>query len=145
MTWWTWMIVGAVLLGAELAFVDAQFYLIFLGISALIVGLVGLAEPAWPPWAQWALFGALAVVSLLTFRRAIYQRLRGNGPAAVQAGPAGQVLTLPAGLAPGDSCQVEYRGSFWTATNGGDRPIAAGTRVRITHVNGLVLVVRPDS
>ena len=34
MTWWAWMILGAVLLGAELFAVDAQFYLVFLGVSA---------------------------------------------------------------------------------------------------------------
>jgi inner membrane protein len=145
MTWWTWMIVGAILLGAELAFIDAQFYMIFLGIAALVVGLVGMAGPQWPDWAQWALFGALAVVSLLTFLRAIYQRLRGGSPAAVQAGPAGEVLTLPEDLAPGENCQVEYRGSFWTATNGSDERIAAGTRVKIVRVHGLALVVRPDT
>ena len=48
MTWWTWMILGAVLLGAELFAIDAQFYLVFLGVSAAIVGfasLFGLALP----------------------------------------------------------------------------------------------------
>ena len=43
MTWWSWMILGAVLLGAELFAVDAQFYLVFLGVSAAIVGLASLA------------------------------------------------------------------------------------------------------
>ncbi len=42
MTWWAWMILGAVLFGAELA-VDTQFFLIFLGVSAALVGLAELA------------------------------------------------------------------------------------------------------
>ena len=42
MTWWAWMILGAVLFGAELFAIDAQFYLVFLGVSAAIVGLVAL-------------------------------------------------------------------------------------------------------
>jgi membrane protein implicated in regulation of membrane protease activity len=145
MTWWTWMIAGALLLGAELAFIDAQFYLVFVGTSALVVGLVGLAGIEWPQWAQWASFGVLAIASLLTFRRSIYQRLRGEAPAAVQAGPTGQLLTLPAALAPGQSCQIEYRGSFWTTTNGSEEPIAAGARVKVAHVHGLALVVRSDA
>ncbi|MBT8091090.1 MAG: hypothetical protein KJO01_12870 [Gammaproteobacteria bacterium] len=37
MTWWGWMILGAVLPGAELIAIDAQFYLLFLGISAALV------------------------------------------------------------------------------------------------------------
>ena len=42
MTWWTWMILGGVLLGAELLAIDAQFYLVFLGISSALVGLAGM-------------------------------------------------------------------------------------------------------
>ena len=54
MTWWSWLILGAVLLGAELFAVDAQFYLVFLGVSAAIVGLAGLfggGMPDMPPGA----------------------------------------------------------------------------------------------
>ena len=40
------MILGAVLFGAELFAVDAQFYLVFLGLSAAIVGLAGMMSLA---------------------------------------------------------------------------------------------------
>ena len=43
MQWWAWIAVGAILLGSELAFVDAQFYLVFIGASALVVGFLDLA------------------------------------------------------------------------------------------------------
>ena len=36
MAWWSWMVLGAVLLAAELFAVDAQFYLVFLGVSAAL-------------------------------------------------------------------------------------------------------------
>ena len=42
MTWWSWMVLGALLLGAELFAIDAQFYLVFLGVSAILVGLASL-------------------------------------------------------------------------------------------------------
>ena len=41
MIWWQWFVLGALLLGAEIA-IDAEFYLVFLGISAIVVGLIGL-------------------------------------------------------------------------------------------------------
>ncbi len=145
MNWWAWVIAGAILLGAELGFINAQFYLVFVGLSALVVGAVEFAVPAFPPWAEWVLFAALAVVGVTVFRRAMYERLRHEGPNAVQAGPAGEVVTLPSALAPGESCQIEYRGSFWTATNGGETAIDAGARARILHVRGLALVVRADA
>ena len=34
MAWWSWCILGVVLLGIELLAVDAQFYLVFAGLAA---------------------------------------------------------------------------------------------------------------
>lgn len=144
MDWWVWAIAGAMLLCAELAFIDAQFYLVFIGFSAIVVGVEGMLGPALPDWGQWALFGALAIVSVTTFRRMIYERLRREAPDPVQPGPAGDSLTLPTRLAPGDSCQVEYRGSHWTVTNTATQAIEAGGRARIDSVRGLTLIVHPD-
>jgi membrane protein implicated in regulation of membrane protease activity len=42
MQWWAWIAVGAILLGSELGFVDAQFYLVFVGAAALLVGVLDL-------------------------------------------------------------------------------------------------------
>jgi membrane protein implicated in regulation of membrane protease activity len=144
MSWWSWMICGAILLGAELGFVNAQFYLVFVGGAALVVGLVSVAIPALASWAQWALFAILAVVSMVTFRSRLYRRLRGHAP-AVQWGPAGGVLTLPEALGPAQSCQVEHGGTFWTVRNDSPMPMAAGSRARIGSVQGLTLLVRPDA
>ena len=47
MPWWGWIALGTLLLSAELAFVGAEFYLGFLGISALLVGM--LEQLAWFP------------------------------------------------------------------------------------------------
>jgi len=46
MTWWGWVIAGAILLGAELSFVSAQFYLVFIGSAAILVGLATLGDEA---------------------------------------------------------------------------------------------------
>ena len=80
MSWWGWIIAGAILLGAELAFVNAQFYLVFIGSAAIVVGLVTSVTPALASWAQWAIFGVLAIVSMVTFRSRIYRKLRGQVP-----------------------------------------------------------------
>lgn len=141
--WWSWMIVGAILLGAELGLVNAQFYLVFIGGAALAVGLVSVVVPSVSASAQWALFALLACVSMVLFRNRLYRRLRGQLP-AVQAGPAGGVLTLPVALGPGASCQVEYGGTHWSVRNAGELPIAGGARARIISVQGLTLLVRPD-
>jgi membrane protein implicated in regulation of membrane protease activity len=144
MSWWSWMIGGAILLGAELGLVNAQFYLVFVGSAALVVGLISVATPSLSSSAQWALFAILATVSMVMFRNRLYQRLRGQWP-AMQSGPAGGVLTLPSALDPGQSCQVEHGGTFWTVRNNSDMPILSGSRARIIRVQGLTLLVRPDA
>ncbi|HEY4040064.1 MAG TPA: NfeD family protein [Burkholderiaceae bacterium] len=144
MTWWGWVIGGAILLGAELAFVDAQFYLVFIGSAAIIVGLGAAASSSFSPWAQWAVFAVLTIVSMVAFRARIYTWVRGNST-QVRSGPMNEVLTLPAPLAPGESCQVEHAGTFWTVRNGGGVTMPSGARARITGVQGLILVVQPDA
>ena len=79
MTWWAWMILGAVLLGAELFAVDAQFYLVFLGVSAAVVGLGVLFGITMPEWVQWLAFAVISVIFFVTFRKALYVKLRSGG------------------------------------------------------------------
>ena len=60
MQWWGWVVAGTIMLGAELAFIDAQFYLVFTGAAAIIVGLIAAVMPEFSPPAQWAGFALLA-------------------------------------------------------------------------------------
>jgi membrane protein implicated in regulation of membrane protease activity len=75
MLWWGWCILGVVLLGVELLAVDAQFYLVFAGLAAVVVGLLGLVGLELPVALQWLLFAVLAVTAMFTLRRPIYAKL----------------------------------------------------------------------
>jgi hypothetical protein len=144
-SWWGWIIGGAILLGTELAFVDAQFYLVLLGSAAIVVGLMVAAAPWLAPWVQWAAFAVLAVVSMVSFRSRIYERVRGRAPQMrIGPGPGDEVLTLPVALAPGESCRAEHGGTSWTVRNDSDVTIPSGGRARIVRVQGLTLSIRPD-
>jgi membrane protein implicated in regulation of membrane protease activity len=143
MQWWAWTAVGAILLGSELAFVDAQFYLVFVGASAFLVGMLQLTGLEFAAWLQWLTFAVLAATSMLLFRRRIYEKMR-RGLPAMKSGPAGEMVTLPTALPPGETCRLEHRGSSWSAVNGGKAMIAAGARARIERVDGLTLVVRGE-
>jgi membrane protein implicated in regulation of membrane protease activity len=133
-----------VLLGAEVTFIDAQFYLVFVGGSALVVGFLELVGLVPDDWMQWAVFGLLAVLSVVIFRRRIYGLLRRNLPEMKQ-GPVGETVVLPAQLQPGESCRVEHCGSSWNATNGGHSLILAGQRARIDRVDGLTLILHGEN
>jgi inner membrane protein len=143
MQWWAWIMVGAILLGAELTFVNAQFYLVFVGAAALVVGLLSLAGLTVAVWLQWLTFIVLALGSLMFFRRRIYERLRPTLP-GMKGAPVGDTVLLPAALPPGETCRLEYRGSSWSAINAGESVIAAGARARIERIDGLTLVVRAE-
>ncbi len=144
MQWWAWIAVGAILLGSELAFVDAQFYLVFVGASAFVVGMLQLSGLGMPEWLQWLIFAVLAAASVFTFRRRIYERMRRKLP-PLKGGPAGEIITLPTDLPPGETCRLEYRGGSWSAINGGKVAIPAGARARIDRVDGLTLVLHGDA
>jgi membrane protein implicated in regulation of membrane protease activity len=142
MSWWGWIIAGAILLGAELAFVNAQFYLVFIGSAAILVGLAAFLLPL-AHWLQWALFAVLAIASMVTFRSRVYQRFNRALP-KVDTGPAGGLITLQVSLGAGESCQAEYCGTFWTVRNDSETPIPSGSRARIARVQDLTLLVKPD-
>ena len=144
MTWWGWMILGAFLAGAELFAIDAQFFLIFLGLSAGIVGLLALGGIVNPEWAQWLTFATLSLVSMFTFRKAIYMKIRGGVP-GFKAGVAGQHLIVPDDLGPGEQGRASYRGTDWTVVNSSEKSIAAGTRAKIVRSEGLTLHVSGES
>ena len=144
MQWWAWIAVGAILLVLELTLIAADFYLVFLGVAALVIGIFSLTGILSAAWLQWLVFGALAAFFMVTFRRWVYERLRRELP-PVNSGPAGQTVQLPAALQPGESCRLEYCGSSWSAINGGPAPILAGARARIDRVEGLTLVVHGES
>ena len=142
MPWWGWLVVGAALLAAEMFLLDAQFYLVFLGISAAIVGLFGWAGIDLPEWSEWLAFGALSLITMLAFRQRVYQLVKGRTGFVEERVTLGDRVVIPLNLASGETCRVEYRGSTWSARNVGDAAIEAGKEALIAHVDGLTLHVK---
>jgi membrane protein implicated in regulation of membrane protease activity len=142
MQWWSWIVAGVVLLAVELLFIDAQFFLVFLGLAAIAVGVAALAGLGGPEWVQWLLFAVLALVFTFGFRTRIYEKMRGSAP-GFDDGLSGHTVVLPEGLLPGSETRVEFRGSTWRVQNVGSEPIAAGAKARITNADGLLLRVEP--
>jgi hypothetical protein len=140
MVWWGWMVIGVLLLGAELFIIEADFFLVFLGAAAVVTGLLSLAVPAIPEWAQWLAFAGLALTSMLLFRKRVYQLLRRDVPDMADD-MLREELELPVGLPAGSTCRVELRGSTWTARNVGPSVIGPGQKVRVVRVDGITLHV----
>jgi membrane protein implicated in regulation of membrane protease activity len=140
MPWWGWIVVGVVLLAGELV-ADAQFYLVFLGAAAVLTGLLGVAGLSGGVAVQWAIFGGLAVVLLVGFRRRVYGHLRGTTPPGHES-IVGEVAVVQEAIAPGALGRAELRGTSWTARNVGSEALAAGQRAQVARLEGLVIDVR---
>jgi inner membrane protein len=143
MTWWSWMVLGAVLLGAELFAIDAQFYLVFLGVSAAVVGLAGMFGLVMPEWAQWTAFAVLSLVFFFTFRKSLYEKIRG-GAIGFHETLTGNTVRVEDDLVTGAETRIEYRGTKWTAKNIGNETIAGGSKARVVKADGLTLHVEAE-
>ncbi len=142
MAWWGWLVLAAALLAFELFVIDAQFYLVFLGVSAALVGLLGLADGNMLAWQQWLAFAGLSIAIMLAFRDRVYQLVRKRTGHVEERLTLGDHVVIPVRLEPGQSCRAEYRGSSWTARNVDQQAIDAGKEAVIAHVEGLTLHVR---
>ncbi|MCP3688322.1 MAG: NfeD family protein [Gammaproteobacteria bacterium] len=143
MPWWGWMIFGAFLLGSELLGVEAGFYLVFIGLAAILTGLLEVFGVHLEPWMQWLSFAVFGLVLMVFFRKQLYQRLRGGG-VGYEVGPAGEYIEIAETMQPGASARISFRGTDWTVVNDGDTLVEKGNRVRISQVDGLTLKINKE-
>jgi len=141
--WWHWLVLGLVLVLAEIA-TAGGFYIIFFGIAALIVGLLASADLAGPVWVQLLLFSGLSVGLLALFRARLLQWFQREPQAPTVDALVGEVAIAADDMAPGDVGQVELRGAAWAARNSAAVPVDRGARCRVTRVEGLMLYVEPE-
>mgnify|MGYP001825872342 CR=1 FL=1 len=140
MPWWGWIALGTLLLGAEMAVIDAEFYLVFIGVSALLVGLADLAGLTVPAWGEFLIFAALAGASMVFFRRQVYARVKGHAK-DIETIPLGERLPIEIDIPAGGRGRVNYRGTTWNVINVGSNAIAAGTEASIQQIDGTVLKI----
>jgi inner membrane protein len=141
--WWFWILLGLVLAGLELM-TPSGLYLIFFGVSAVLVGLLSAVGLAQPLWLQVVLFTVLALVALGLFRRALLAKLRRDAPERAVDGLVGQTALALDDLPVNGEGKVELRGSAWHARNVGQLAVSAGQACTVERVDGLTLSVRPN-
>jgi len=142
MTWWYWLLLGLFLAGAEML-APGDFFLLFFGIAALLVGgLVGF-ELVIADWLQWLLFSVFAVVSLLLFRPPLIRMSRGQKSHPVDT-MIGEAAVLLEDLPAGQTGKAELRGSTWSAKNAGAVPLHKGQRTTVSKVDGLTLWITSE-
>lgn len=140
--WWLWMLLGIVLLVAELL-TPGGFYIIFFGASALCVGLLKLSGFIDSLAGEGLLFAALAVAGLIFFRKPLLERFRHlRVPQTAVDSLTSEIAVACADIAPRSLGKVELRGTTWSAQNISTTTIPKNGRCRIDSVDGLTLNVR---
>jgi membrane protein implicated in regulation of membrane protease activity len=144
MIWWYWMVLGLVLLGAEMT-TPGGFYILFFGLAALIVGTLAGLDLVQTDWLQWLLFSIIAVVSLLLFRGPLLARISDErkGQPDIDSMVGETAIPLEA-LAVGDTGKAELRGTTWTVKNVGTSRLHKGQRGKVTRVEGLTLWIASE-
>ena len=142
MTWWLWEVLGLALAAIELA-TPGGFFIIFFGISAIIIGALVLAGLLGPAWIQWALFSVIALVALRLFRQPLLARIRMRQADDVDS-LIGEVALAASDIPPAGHGRAELRGTTWSARNAGATPLHAGQRARVVAVQGLTIDILPE-
>jgi membrane protein implicated in regulation of membrane protease activity len=141
MTWWYWLVLGLVLIAAEMAS-SGGFYIIFFGVAAVIVAPLAAMELS--AVGQWLLFSVLSVASLIFFRNPLMRALNLGAGAADIDTLTGETGTALEDISAGAAGRVELRGTTWSARNAGSTPLARGHRCVVVRAERLTLLVKAE-
>ncbi|WP_064608067.1 NfeD family protein [Photobacterium sp. J15] len=141
MNFWHWLALGLVLLLLEL--VGTAGYLLWLGVSALLVGLLMTMIPM--SWSlQWLTFAVFSLFSTWLWWRYQHRKDRADDQASTlnkrNEQMVGQTCRLDAPFPPGQG-RIRMGDTSWLAK--ADEAIDAGTLVEVIRVEGIVLVIQP--
>jgi inner membrane protein len=138
--WWYWIIAGVFLLLSE-ALTPGGFYLLFIGIAAIVVGAMNpLIHTA---WVEIVLFAVLSTACIAVLRKPLVERVRKTTLQSDVPEFIGETARAVSGIAVGKEGKVELRGSVWQARNGGAADIAQNSLCVISAREGLLVVVKP--
>ncbi|MEQ9639209.1 MAG: NfeD family protein [Alphaproteobacteria bacterium] len=139
-THWTWWIAGIVLVILEVFAPGAVF--LWLGVAAGVVGVVLLIWPSLGWEFQFLIFAVLSVAAIAVFRFWLRKNpIETDRPQLNRRGSQyiGRVFTLAEPIRDGRG-RLHVDDTMWKI-EGND--VAAGTQIRVTGVDGVVLKVEP--
>jgi len=139
MSLWVWLIVGILLVAAEV-FIPSGFYLLMLGMASIIVGLLATTGVV-SSFAVEAVIFCLVVVGMWLV---LGSRPRGIlGKKGGHAGQlVGQVVRVSSDLEPGRHGTGELWGTQWRLMNLDATPLVAGSEAVVVSAEGVTLRVK---
>jgi membrane protein implicated in regulation of membrane protease activity len=140
MTWWIWVLFGLFLMVLEM-FIPSNFYLMFFGAGALIVGSL-VAMFGMPLWMQWLLFTVFSILAAILFQKKCMLGFRSHPEITGTENLVGKTALVLDDMAPNAIGKVELQGTSWNVRNVGTSPLTRGQHCHVEHVDGLTLSVR---
>jgi len=141
-SFWHWLVLACIFVGLEIT-VPGVFFL-WLGLAAAASGLVKFLIPELSWGVQYLLFSAFSILSLIAWKRfaKVGSPEDTDQPQLNQRnqGYQGRVLVLSEPIVNGFG-RVRVDDSQWKVSG---EDADAGTRVRVTEVNGSILQVEPE-
>ena len=136
-----WLIVGLLLVAVEL--MTGTFYLLIIGIAALIASLIAFLDQ--PVWMQ-ALVAAIAAIAGSVLVHRYHREVNATSPKDV-SNDVGEMVTIVSWISePQRLARVRYRGTTWDAEVIGSDPVAAdamlyviateGSRLKVSSIRG---------
>jgi membrane protein implicated in regulation of membrane protease activity len=135
-----WMIIGLLMLVAELVSVVLVF--IFFAVGGLLTAL--LAAMGLLPSLEYQIiaFSVISVVTLILFRKHAQKLLRAKrGKQEEYNEFVGETAMVIRDIPSNGSGKIYYRGAEWSATSNNHNLIEAGSKVIIQRAEGIVLIV----
>ncbi|NNM12754.1 MAG: NfeD family protein [Gammaproteobacteria bacterium] len=136
--YWHWLVLGVLLIGAEM--LDGSGHVIWLGLSALLVGIIHWAVPGLPWLAQIIIFAMASILSIYAWKA--YKKANptvNEFPTLNRRGSnyVDRVFTLSEPIVDGVG-KVKVDDTIWKV-EGPD--LSAGTKVKVVAIDGTSFVV----
>jgi membrane protein implicated in regulation of membrane protease activity len=141
LTWWSWLIVGFVLMFAELL-LPTGFFLFFFGVGAFLTAFLAGPPPAVLIYAQGLAFVGISLFCVVLLRKPLLAKFHFRNRADSVGSLIGETAKALETIAPQAIGKVEMHGFSWSALNTGSELIALNVRCRVEKVDGLTLHVR---
>jgi hypothetical protein len=143
MSWWIWLLLGLVLVLAEVL-TPGGFALLLFGAAALLTGFIAATHVLTAWWAQWLLFAFLSIALLAALRQPLVRALRPPNVVENIDTLVGETALAVRDIAVNQVGKAEMRGTSWSARNVGSAPLVDGQRCRVQKVDGLMLWVKAE-
>jgi membrane protein implicated in regulation of membrane protease activity len=133
-----WGAAGLILIITDVLF--GTFFVLFLGLSALIVGSLAWAGVLNDPLYQWILFSMFSILGVLSFRTRL-QKWFGPGTDDKYNEHQGNSVEVVTAFEGSNQGKVKYRGTEWLAVSTGGESFAQGETAVIEKLDGIIIYI----